>query len=63
MWRAIVVVVLMLGGLYWLSSQFIGYNRAGNYYIGKQRKERKSVRVGSAGYYGYGRTGGYRTGK
>ncbi|HOS41310.1 MAG TPA: hypothetical protein PLG31_16375 [Spirochaetota bacterium] len=57
------VVVLALGGVYWMSSQFVGYNRAGNYYIGKQRTERKSVRVGSAGYYGRGRPGGIRTGK
>jgi hypothetical protein len=62
MFRTILIVVILLGGVFALSSYFIGYDSAGNYYIGQQKKKRKSIRVGSPYYRHYG-SRGFRAGK
>jgi hypothetical protein len=63
MLRTILVVVILLGGVFALSSYFIGYDRAGNYYIGQQKKKRKSIRVGSPYYNRHYGSRGFRAGK
>lgn len=60
--RSVLILALLLGGVFALSSLFVGYDRAGNYYIGQQKKKRKSIRVGSPYYRHYG-SRGFRAGK
>ena len=64
MLKSIIVSLLIFGGVFSLSYYLVGYDKAGNYYIGKQRKKRKSLRVGSPYYHGYyGGSRGLRGGK
>ncbi len=63
MLRTAVITLLLLGGVSALSVFAIGYDRAGEYYIGEQRKKRKSIRVGSPYFYRSTGTRGFRAGK
>ena len=60
--RTFLVSTLLFGGTFWMSQDYIGYDKAGKAYITKQREERKSrsVRVGSPGDYG---SRGFRAGQ
>jgi hypothetical protein len=64
--RTIIVILILLGATSAMSFMYIGYPKGGIYYITEQKKQRKSLRVGS-GYYGPGVTGigsrGFRGGK
>ncbi len=57
MWKAIVIAGMLAGGAAALSSFFVGYDRAGSYYLQQVKEKRKSVRTGSA-YYRAGYRGG-----
>jgi hypothetical protein len=64
--RTILIIIVLFALTFFLSESFWGYDRAGAYYIGEQREQRKSVRQGSHGgffYYGHGGSGGLRGGK
>ena len=61
--RSLIIAVLLLSGSFLLSKFFVGYPRAGTYYIKEHREMRKSVRHGSAVYYGRIGGGGFRGGK
>jgi len=47
---AIITLVIFSGG-FLMSNFYVGYPRAGKYYIAKHREKRKSLRTGSS-YYG-----------
>lgn len=64
MLRTLIVTVVMLSGAFMLTSNHIGYNKAGSDYVSKIRNERKSVRAGSGYYTPVSRgTGSFRSGK
>ena len=60
MLRVIVIMSLLLGGAYALTAFNVGYSRAGEKYISKQREKRKSIRPGY--YRGRPGSGGIRGG-
>ena len=49
--KSIAMALVLLSGGFALSHFYVGYPRAGKYYISKHREQRKSLRMGS-GYYG-----------
>lgn len=57
--RSILIASLLMGGGFLMSHFNVGYSRAGEQYISKQREQRKSLRPG---YYdgrpGYGSSRG-----
>ena len=61
--RSIVIVILVVCGAFALTYNFIGYDKAGRYYLGKQKSVRKSVRVGTPYFYGRPGGRGFRGGK
>ena len=65
MLKTIIITLVVFGTTTLMSTYYFGYSRAGNSYISKQRKKRRSIRpgVGYYGRYGYGRRGGFRGGK
>lgn len=67
MWKALLIAGILAGGTTALSSFFVGYDRAGNYYLQQIKEKRKSVRTGSpyyrSGYHGSPMSRGLRGGK
>ncbi len=64
--KSLVVIAVILGSSFLLSVTYFGYPRSGKQYVSKQRKNRKSLRMGSAYYFmaGYGlRSRSFRSGK
>lgn len=63
--KSLVVVLTILGSTAFLSATFFGYPRSGKQYVQKQRKNRKSLRMGSVYFLaGYGlRSRSFRSGK
>jgi hypothetical protein len=59
--RTFVIISLLLGGSFALTAFNVGYSRAGEKYISKQKEKRKSIRPGY--YYGRPGSGGIRGGK
>lgn len=50
--RSIIAVLFFITGGFLLSFFFIGYPRAGAYYINSHKQERKTIRPGGYHYYG-----------
>jgi len=64
MLRPLIITILLLAGAFMLTSNHIGYNKAGSDYVSKVREERKSIRAGSGYYTPVSRgTGSFRSGK
>jgi hypothetical protein len=59
--RSIIIMAVLLGGGFFMSSYNVGYSTAGEKYISKHRETRKSLRPGF--YYGRPGYGGFRGGK
>ncbi len=61
--RSLIIALLLSGGVFAMSTWFVGYPRAGMRYITAQKEQRRSVRPGSHYYGGHYGARGFRGGK